>query len=209
MTKRQFFSKKRPFSYGTVQNYFGSWNKAMFKALKKSNKKNTNLKRKVKCKNCHKLFLKSRSCRIASVNHFCSRSCSATYNNKHKTYGTRRSKLERYIEIKLKQDFPTLEVIYNGKETIGSELDFYFPSLKLAIELNGILHYEPIYGKDKLGKIQVNDQNKFMMCQFLGISLAIIDSSKLKYFKEKNAEPYYQIVKKLIISSLGRSVLNH
>jgi hypothetical protein len=33
-------------------------------------------------------------------------------------------------------------------------LDFYFPELRFAIELNGITHYEPIYGEDKFEKIK-------------------------------------------------------
>ena len=38
-------------------------------------------------------------------------------------------------------------------EAINSELDVYVPSLNLAFELNGIFHYEPIYGEKKLNQI--------------------------------------------------------
>ena len=95
---------------------------------------------------------------------FCSSSCAAKYNNAHKTYGTRRSKLEAYLESQLRSEFPQLELICNGKNAIGSELDFYFPQLRLAIELNGILHYEPIYGADRLERTQANDQQKGISC---------------------------------------------
>lgn len=66
--------------------------------------------------------------------------------------------MEEFIGKQIQEHFPNLKFIANGKEIIGSELDFYFPTLRLAIELNGIFHYEPIYGKDKLKKIVQNDQ---------------------------------------------------
>jgi hypothetical protein len=49
---------------------------------------------KVKCKQCNKEFYKQPSYLSKSGNNFCSRSCAVTYNNTHKTTGTRRSKLE-------------------------------------------------------------------------------------------------------------------
>ena len=86
-------------------------------------------------------------------NNFCSRSCSATFNNKNKTYGTRRSKLEVFLEKELIKLYPDLLFHFNRKDTINSELDIYIPSLKLAFELNGIFHYEPIYGDNKLSPL--------------------------------------------------------
>jgi len=86
-------------------------------------------------------------------NHFCSRSCAATYNNTHKNTGTKISKLEIWLQTKLTEQYPNLEIHYNRKDTINSELDIYIPSLKLAFELNGIFHYEPIYAEDKLNQI--------------------------------------------------------
>ena len=153
---------------------------------------------KVNCKNCNKEFLK-KLCEIKkSTNHFCSKSCSVTYNNTHKTYGNRRSKLEKYLEEQLTILYPDLHIDYNKKEAINSELDIYIPSLKLAIELNGIFHYEPIFGQDKLSKIQNNDERKFQACIENEISLCIIDSSKLTYFKPKNAEKFLKIILDII-----------
>lgn len=139
-----------------------------------------------------------------SKNNFCSQSCAATYQNTHKTYGTRRSKLEAYLEQQLRSEFPDLELICNGKEEIGSELDFYFPQLRLAIELNGIFHYEPIYGSDKLERTQANDQQKFIACNAAGIELCIIsctDKSVTKSVKER----YLSIVKNLVTPLLKRA----
>jgi hypothetical protein len=129
---------------------------------------------------------------------FCNSSCAATYNNTHKTHGTRKSKLECYLETKLKELYPTLEFHFNKKDAIDSELDIYVPLLKLAFELNGIYHYEPIHGAKKLTEIQNNDHRKFQACLERNIELCIIDSSKLSYFKESNAKPYLEIVQKII-----------
>jgi hypothetical protein len=97
---------------------------------------------------------------------FCSRSCSTKYQNSHKTAGYRRSKLEIYIESQLKIDFPELNILANDISTINAELDIFLPELKLAFELNGIFHYEPIYGHDKLERTQNNDQQKIVkMCR--------------------------------------------
>jgi hypothetical protein len=156
----------------------------------------------VVCAYCDKVFLKQPNNVKRSRNHFCSRSCSGTYNNTHKTQGTRVSKLEKWLQAKLIELYPNLEVIFNGKEAINSELDIYIPSLKLAFELNGIFHYEPIYGPDKLLQIQNNDGRKFQACIENGISLCIIDTSTQKYFKESTSQKYLDIITKLIDSEL-------
>lgn len=150
------------------------------------------------CKQCGKPTIKNKSEANKHPNFFCSRSCAATYNNTHKTTGTRRSKLEVWLEDQLTDLYPDLEIHFNRKDTIQSELDIYIPSLKLAFELNGIFHYEPIYGKDKLKKIQNNDERKFQACLEEGIELCIIDTSGQKYFKPKSAQKYLDIITNII-----------
>ncbi len=135
-------------------------------------------------------------------NTFCSQSCSAKYNNTHKTHGTRRSKLEKWLEEKLKSLYPTLEIHFNRKDAINSELDIYFPILKLAFELNGIYHYEPIHGPEKLASVQNNDQRKFQACLEKGIELCIIDSSKFGNFKESKAKEFLDIIISVIEQNL-------
>jgi len=154
------------------------------------------------CKQCGKLVEKIPSHAKKIPNFFCNKSCAATYNNNHKTKGTRRSKLEKYLEEQLSLRFPDLLILYNDKQTIKSELDFYIPSLSLAFELNGIFHYEPIFGKHKLASIQNNDARKMQACLELEIELCTIDSSQLSYFKPKKAQKYFDIIKSIIQQKL-------
>lgn len=150
----------------------------------------------VNCTNCGKIISKPNS--SITTNNFCSSSCSAIYTNTHKTKGYSRSKLEVYIQKRLNEFYPSLNILYNDKTTINSELDIYIPSLKLAFELNGIFHYEPIYGKEKLQNIQNNDNRKFQACLERQIELCIIDTSEQKKFKEKTSKIYLDIIIKII-----------
>lgn len=150
------------------------------------------------CFNCDKKFNKSLNQFNKSKNHFCSKSCAAIHNNTHKIHGTRRSKLEAYLEEQLSYLYPYLEIFFNKKDAINSELDIYIPSLKLAFELNGIYHYEPVHGPNKLTQIQNNDQRKFQACAEQGISLCIIDTSKQKYFKENTSQEFLNIIIEII-----------
>lgn len=152
---------------------------------------------KTKCSNCDKEFIRINS-QIKSKNLFCSQSCAAKYNNTHKTKGNRRSKLEKYLEEQLTNLYPNLEIHFNRKDTINSELDIYIPSLKLAFELNGIFHYEPIYGQDKMTQIKNNDNRKFQACIEHAIELCIIDTSSQKYFKESTSKKFLDIIINII-----------
>lgn len=133
---------------------------------------------------------------------FCNRSCAAIYNNRNKKKGNRRSKLERWIETNLTELFPNLTIEYN-KKTIGAELDVYIPSLNLAFELNGIFHYEPIFGNNKLNQIKTNDKFKSELCYNHQIDLCIIDTSNQKYFKPKSSKVYLDIIFNIIKDRLS------
>jgi len=150
------------------------------------------------CKNCNTKFQKDLHRIKNTKNNFCSKSCAGTYNNKHKTHGTRRSKLEIWLEEKLTNHYPNLEIHFNKKDTIESELDIYIPSLSLAIELNGIFHYEPIFGPKKLNQIQTNDISKSKACIDKEIDLCTIDTSGQKYFKESTSLIFLDIITNII-----------
>lgn len=153
-------------------------------------------KQKKFCTNCNKQF--DRKLSEIKQNNFCSNSCSAIYNNKHKTTGNRRSKLEMWLEEQLTILHSNLEIHYNKKSAINSELDIYIPSLNLAFELNGIFHYEPIYGVDKLNQIQNNDISKSKACHDAKIDLCVIDTSKHKYVKPSTSQKYLDIINNII-----------
>ena len=154
----------------------------------------------IKCTNCETIFFRQQSeiKKTKKGNSFCSRSCATTYNNKNKTHGTRRSKLEAYIEEQLSLLYPNLEILYNCKDAVGSELDIYIPTLNIAFELNGVFHYEPIYGIDKLERTQSNDNNKFKLCIEHKINLCVIDTSGQTYFKPSTSQKYLDIITNII-----------
>jgi len=135
------------------------------------------------CAWCSETILKTPAeIRKTKTNIFCSKSCAARYNNRHKQTGTRRSKLECYLEQQLKLNLPKLNFLCNSKIPSGAELDFYFPELELAIEINGFLHFQPIYGFDKLKRIQEIDKEKVDKCCRAGVELYVI----AKYRTKKN-----------------------
>lgn len=149
------------------------------------------------CANCG-TFVYRAPCERAKVkNVFCGSSCAATYNNLHKQFGTRRSKLEVWIEKELSEKYE-FEILYNDKLTINAELDIYVPHLKLAFELNGIYHYEPIHGPEKLAKIQSNDERKYQACLERGIELCLISTQDLRYNKPERFKKYLEIIETVI-----------
>lgn len=99
-----------------------------------------------------------------------------------------RSKAEKVLENKLKQDFRDIPILFNTREILLTrlELDVYFPSLKIAIEINGIHHYKAIYSEERFLQAIERDERKKRECEELGIRLFIIDihrypSHKLKH----------------------------
>jgi ribosomal protein L44E len=157
----------------------------------------------VNCDQCGKPFRKHPK-EVKKVKHnFCCQSCAAKYNNAHKTKGTRVSKLERWLAEQLVLLYPTLEFHFNRTDAINGELDIYIPALKLAFELNGIFHYEPIYGVEKLTAMQTNDHRKMLACAEHGIELCVLDVSHEKYFKPAKAQKFLDITANLIHSKLS------
>ena len=153
---------------------------------------------KILCEVCHKSFTKLLNQFERTSHHFCSKSCAATFNNKNKTTGTRRSKLEVFLEQELTRSYPNLEIIYSAKTSIGSELDIYIPSLNIAFEIQGIFHYEPIFGQEKLEQIQKNDLEKIQRCKELGIKLIHIDTRDQNVFTEETSKKYLNLITEAI-----------
>lgn len=108
--------------------------------------------------------------------HFCSDICRKNIN-KHKDWGSSRSKLEIAIEEHFKVVFPFMSIDYN-KTHKGYELDIFIPCLDLAIEINGITHYKPIYGDKIFIRRQQIDKEKLIKCMELDIKLFVINVSE-------------------------------
>jgi hypothetical protein len=145
------------------------------------------------CTNCGKQFQREKRQLTSSILHevkkyFCTRSCGVTWNNRHKEVGIKRSLIERWIEGRIRETFVGLEVHYNRKDTIGSELDIYVPSLKLAIEISGKSHFYPIFGEDVYQKTVANDLVKSKACAAVGVELVVVDISALKSVKDVKME---------------------
>ena len=103
----------------------------------------------------------------------------------------------------IRADFKQLLVEENVRGVLpsGLELDLYVPAFKLAIELNGPLHFFPIFGKVKLQSIQDKDIKKEVEAQFIGCNLITIDISRIKYWRETQAfldDEYKNSIKPLI-----------
>lgn len=160
-------------------------------------------KQTVQCENCHKNFDKVLNQIKKSKHHFCSSSCSATYFNAHKTHGYRRSKMEIFAEKELTRLYPNIPIFYNETKRIDHELDIFLPSLSLAFEINGIFHYQPIYGQNKLSKTQETDKTKLQKCKDNDIELLVLNISSLKKFKEQEAQKYLNIITSTIDLKLG------
>ena len=76
----------------------------------------------------------------------------------------------------------------------------YIPSLKLAFEVQGIFHYEPIFGQEKLEQIQKNDLEKIQKCKELDITLICINTTTQKSFSKKSSEPFLNILKSKLLN---------
>lgn len=155
-----------------------------------------------RCNQCHEIICYEKAIQKRSENIYCNSSCAASYNNVHKKYGTRISKLETWLASKLNTMFPQLEIHYNRKDVIMSELDIFIPALQLAFELNGVHHYKPIHGCIKLNRIQRNDNLKVLACIKHNIQLHVIDTSQHNYVKESTCIPYLHQIAEVIKKKL-------
>ena len=139
------------------------------------------LNKPIKTKPIQRVFVKCFQCQKdisvrpfeAPKRKFCDGKCRNIFNNKF-ICGTR-SKAEAILEEKIKREFPQLKVVFNDRKILdGLELDVYFPTLKFAIEWNGVFHYKEIK-RDLLEKNQIKDKLKIDKCKNLGIELMVIE----------------------------------
>jgi len=139
------------------------------------------------CEQCGKAVVKQKSWVKGNKHNFCSRSCSATFQNIHKTLGAgRKSKSEVYLAELIRADYKNFELLENSRSILpsGLELDLFLPAFSLAIELNGPLHSLPLFGVEKLRLIQDKDVKKQVEAQAVGCTLIVVDTSPYKYWPE-------------------------
>lgn len=109
-----------------------------------------------------------------------------------------RSKVEEYIEKKIRRYYPQVELKCNDKSALRLlEIDLYFPSLSLGIEINGKCHREPIFGKRVFAKTCRNDKAKRTACRNKSIDLHTIDYYGSK-FTDKIGQEYWLKVREIL-----------
>ena len=125
------------------------------------------------CPVCGKQFTVTKA--RAARRKYCSGSCRNKATNKYKNSTV--SKAEKLLKNAISTNFPHLFVKYNDREVLnGLELDVYIPSLKYAVEWNGVFHYVDINGK--LENVQSKDIKKKKLCAEKGIRLRVIKDLK-------------------------------
>jgi hypothetical protein len=132
---------------------------------------------------------------------FCCQSHSASYNNSIREQN-RRSKIEiKFYELLVKE-FPNLIILPNDKTMLEKfEVDIAIPSLKLAIEWNGIVHFKPIYGKNKLKIVQNRDNLKRIIATKKDINLIVIpDLVSNDEILKRAFEDVSKIIKELLLN---------
>ena len=147
---------------------------------------------------------------------FCSRSCRMRYFNIHhhinKGCSSNVSFPEDFLYKQLSSLFPSIEILRNERKALkcGYEIDIYFPNLKFGIEVNGPIHYMPIFGEDKLENVQFKDSVKYQEMHDLGISFLIIDVSQAiskkkmtQYLEKQLFENIVPLIESKMVAKVG------
>lgn len=124
------------------------------------------------CDYCGKPFKKQLSLIKRSRYSFCSAQCRGKFVVK-----------KSFIEEELEKLVKPLDIEYdrNNREMIApQELDFYFPELNYAVEINGKCHYEPLYGNDVLKAQKKRDRRKRKKCKKINILLRVVKPGNCK-----------------------------
>lgn len=134
---------------------------------------------KVACPTCGKPFERQASQMAKTDRSFCSRSCAAVFNNREGLLGTRRSGPELYLAQLLAERHPSLAIEFNVRNFLhcGFEIDALIREKRLAIEVNGPVHYLPIHGDGLLARVRRADEAKEAELRSLGFDFVTIDVS--------------------------------
>lgn len=76
------------------------------------------------------------------------------------------------------------------------ELDIYIPSLKVAIEYDGFVHFKPVFGgKEGFEKVKIRDKLKNKYCKDLGIYLIRVSDYAYQLNREQVAKTVIKRIK--------------
>jgi very-short-patch-repair endonuclease len=124
----------------------------------------------------------------------------------------KRSKSEKHLFKLIKENMPEEKILANDRKIIGLEIDICFPKRKIAIEWNGFLHRNPLFGETHLKRVQFNDHKKKTKLLKDGWTVIIVEdydsknpiqySKKVFGFLKKFIEK--EIKEKLIILKVGK-----
>ena len=164
----------------------------------------------LQCLMCGKIFYKTKR-EILRVTRnpdsrtkmdFCCRSCSAQYLN---LFYRHRSKFELFLEDyfiqNLPEYLPNLPMVFNCRDLFDEphEVDLYFPTIKVAVEINGRHHYEPIHGMDRFNETIKNDNAVASCCYEQGILLVVFNTSEMGHFSMQKGEQYAKPLLDIIV----------
>lgn len=101
------------------------------------------------------------------------------------------SKLELYLLDKLLQD--GYRVDFHKEQTLSNtklQIDLFLPKLNVAIEVDGLSHFEPVWGSETLKRNQKYDNKKTGL--ILGRGLVLVRIKQFKDFSKARGDVIYQ-----------------
>jgi len=86
---------------------------------------------------------------------------------------------EKLLYRRLKNEFPNTQVILHGKPSwLGKQhFDIWIPEWNIAVEYQGIYHFEPVNGQEELEKAIERDKRKMDLASKYGVKLFLETSS--------------------------------
>ena len=106
-----------------------------------------------------------------------------------------RSLAEQIAIDLLRFHFKKLEVLPNDRKAVGRELDIYLPTLKVALEIDGIFHTRPVFSEASFEKTKLNDAKKTKLCEDADIKL-------FRITLPEDSRKYYEFIKKDIVERI-------
>lgn len=165
----------------------------------------------LQCLTCGETFYRSKRKILRVMNNpnsrdtldFCGRSCAAKFLN---TFSRHRSKFEifteEYLNRNLPEYLPNFPILYNVRDLFldePHEVDIYCPTIKVAIEINGLHHYEPIFSQERFDETLKNDNAVASCCYKEGIRLVVLNTSEMQHFSKRKGEQYAKALLHIIV----------